>query len=101
VRVPVAGVVEPQAKVAILGHNRAYYYYYYTVKGWRQCSSADVSAPVHQNPKGRCCSDRSVLNVSVAAALDAACRSAGYRQRLPILQKAVNFGVGFFQQGRQ
>ncbi|KAF6258106.1 hypothetical protein COO60DRAFT_1701483 [Scenedesmus sp. NREL 46B-D3] len=27
--------------------------------------------------------------------------TAGYRQRLPIFQKAVNFGVTFFQQGRQ
>jgi hypothetical protein len=47
-------------------------------------------------PQGLCCTDH-----SVAAASDAARHSAGYRQRLPILQKAVNFGVGFFQQGRQ
>jgi hypothetical protein len=52
--------------------------------------------PVHQNLR-----DCAVLTSLWLLLWLLLCHSAGYTQRLPILQKAVSFGVNWFQQGRQ
>lgn len=51
------------------------------------------------NPHVMCCVRLPVCLLQAWAALGQ--MTANFRQQLPILQKAVDLGVGFFHQGRQ